>query len=62
MVNNGIPRRIQKRVLSLMEDLPCDKLDKNVGQLVEVMTLFCIDNKVKFGKWYKEWCKQKQQK
>ena len=44
-----------------MEELPCKKLDKNAGQLIEAMTLFCIDPKYKpkFEKWYKQWCKQK---
>ena len=59
MDNSGIQKRIQKRVLEMLENLPFAK--KNIGtfhvtEAVEMMALFCIHKKKEF----KEWCKNNQ--
>ena len=56
MANEGKPKRIQERVLEMVNDLPCATIENNFNKAVEQMALFCKKNKKEF----KEWCRKKQ--
>ena len=53
MANNGISKRIQRRVIELVKETGCWNPEKNFGDCIEQMALFCIDHKQKLEKWKK---------
>ncbi len=60
MGNSGIHKRIQKRVLEMLDNLPFAK--KKIGsfhvtEAVEAMALFCKQNKKEFKEWHKNYQK-----
>lgn len=54
MVDNGIQKRIQKRVLELVKKSGCWNPEKNFGVAVEELALFCIYHKKQFKEWKKK--------
>lgn len=48
---NGKPKRIQKRVLNLVKNTGCWDPECKFADAVEILALFCIDNKKQFEKW-----------
>jgi hypothetical protein len=54
MENNGIPKRIQKKVIELVKCTGCWDPELDFGDAVEIMANFCIKNKKELEKWKKK--------
>jgi hypothetical protein len=59
MGNNGLPRRIQKRVIQLVKKTGCWDHDESFGNAVERMARFCIYHKTEVDKWMKKETREK---
>ena len=60
MANNGIQKRIQKRVLDLAKKTGHWDPEKDFSDCAESMALFCIHHKDCPKKWKKKTLKQKE--
>lgn len=54
MVDNGIQKRIQRRVLEKVKETGAWNPEKHFTDAVENLALFCIENKLKLEKWLKK--------
>ena len=48
---NGDLRRIQKKVIDLVKKTGCWDQEKNIGDAIENMALFCIKRKKEVKEW-----------